>query len=97
MALNVIAFLPFGFLGAMILIRKMGSVSKGTAAIILAAFMFSITVELLQAWLPTRNSSMVDLMCDVAGAGIGGWLTGRASIQRAFQKLGITWMGQNVT
>jgi glycopeptide antibiotics resistance protein len=97
MVLNIAAFFPFGFLAAIILIGKTGSVSKGIAATILAAFIFSLAVELLQAWLPTRNSSMVDLMCDVAGSGIGAWLAVVPGFRTALQRLGVTWTGQGVT
>jgi len=93
MAVNVLAFLPFGFLGGLILVRKMRSVPKGTAVIILAAFFFSLSVELLQAWLPTRNSSMVDLICDVTGAAIGAWIARRTTIRKALLSLGLAWYG----
>ncbi len=97
MAVNIIAFLPFGFLGGMVFTRRLGSISKGVAVTILAAFLFSLSVELLQAWLPSRNSSMVDLFCDVAGAGTGAWLAGLPAVQRTIQRLGINWAWQNVT
>jgi VanZ family protein len=96
MVVNIMVFLPFGFFAAMILIRKLESLPKGIAAAVLAAFVFSLTVELLQAWLPTRNSSMVDLMCDVTGAGIGAWLAGVQGLHSALRRLGVTWTSQRV-
>jgi glycopeptide antibiotics resistance protein len=96
MAVNILAFIPFGFLGAVVFTRKLGSISRGIAVTILAAFVFSLCIELLQAWLPSRNSSMVDLFCDVAGAGTGAWLVGLPEVQRAIQRLGINWAWQDV-
>jgi hypothetical protein len=97
MVLNIAVFLPFGYLLTIILTRSLRSVSKGTIATMLAAFLFSLTVEWLQAWLPTRNSSMVDLMCNVTGAGIGAWLAWARRLQSALLKVGIGPGGQNAT
>jgi glycopeptide antibiotics resistance protein len=97
MAVNILAFIPFGFLGGMVFIRKLESIPRGVGVAILAAFVFSLSVELLQAWLPSRNSSLVDLFCDVAGAGTGAWLAGITGIQRLIRRLGIVSTGQDVT
>ena len=97
MAGNVLAFFPFGFLGAIIFIRQRKSVVQGIVITVLAAFLFSLSVEMLQAWLPTRNSSMVDLICNVVGAGIGTFFSRISWIQAALKRFGPAWSDRSVT
>lgn len=97
MAGNIIVFLPFGLLGTIILFTKTGRTGRSIAITVLAAFLFSLTVELLQAWLPSRNSSMVDLFSDVTGAGIGAWCARIPRIQPVLRWLGLTSDQESVT
>jgi VanZ family protein len=38
---------------------------------VLLGFVFSLAIELLQVYLPTRDSSLLDLICNVVGTLIG--------------------------
>ena len=70
--INVAGFMPFGFLFTLLL-RQNGSFSAPLAAIaaVAAGALFSLAIEVTQAYLPMRNSSATDLACNVCGTIIG--------------------------
>lgn len=47
------------------------SLPRGAAEALMLGVALSLAVELTQAWLPTRDSSMADLIANTAGAGMG--------------------------
>lgn len=67
---NVLAYVPFGFFVALIPRRRapapMLFAAVGTGALL------SFTMETLQTFLPTRDASLADLLCNTAGGTIGG-------------------------
>jgi glycopeptide antibiotics resistance protein len=71
-SVNIVGFIPFGFFCAGLLIKarrfRMSAIYLMT---ILFGFAFSLSIELLQVYLPTRDSSLLDLTCNVAGTLIG--------------------------
>lgn len=67
---NVVGFIPLGFFAAIYfsLVRRM----KRTAAItVVFGFLTSLVIETLQAFLPTRDSGMNDLITNTLGTGLG--------------------------
>jgi VanZ family protein len=71
LAMNVAAYLPFGFLCAAAMRRRLA----GLPAWLLAALCggaLSLVLELLQSYLPNRIPSNLDLACNFAGALLGG-------------------------
>ncbi len=67
-AINVLGFVPFGF--CFFLHRHaLGPRRLLTNAllVVLAGVAVSLTIEVIQAWLPNRTSSMNDLLTDTAG------------------------------
>ena len=69
-AVNIFGFVPFGlsFFAYFLTLR----VTKNTALlVVLLGFFTSLTIEVLQAWLPTRNSGMNDLITNTFGTGLG--------------------------
>jgi VanZ family protein len=68
--LNLIGFIPFGFILFATLIRFGGAFEKH-GVLITVAFCFSVSfaIEILQAWIPSRSSSMLDLLLN----SLGGW------------------------
>ena len=66
---NIIAYLPLGYLVSLLLRNRTHAV-LAAALPVLCAVMLSLTVEVLQAYLPTRNSSLMDVITN----GIGGCL-----------------------
>ncbi|HRD93567.1 VanZ family protein [Accumulibacter sp.] len=84
LSVNVIVYLPLGFLLALTLRRLPGRWSAAIAALLLGS-LFSLAMECLQNWLPTRVPSNVDLACNTAGSAIGAVLavwSGKAIIRR---------------
>ena len=67
---NFLAYLPFGFFVALIP-RPMHAIGRLAVAIGVAALL-SFAMESLQAYLPTRDSSMADFLTNTAGATVGG-------------------------
>ena len=70
--INISGFIPFGFFFSFLL---RGSRSLSARSIVLAAVAagaaISLTIEVTQAYLPMRNSSATDLVCNICGAIIG--------------------------
>ncbi|NMG75392.1 VanZ family protein [Aromatoleum diolicum] len=74
--LNVLGFLPFGFVLAPALPQRLG-LSGAVIATTLIAGLLSFGMEITQNFLPTRVSSNVDLGCNVLGALLGALLGAR--------------------
>jgi len=68
--LNLLGFMPLGFLSALFLLQK-GSPLLAVAAALLLGFVLSATVETAQAWLPMRHSSVLDLALNTLGSTLG--------------------------
>ena len=68
--LNLVGFIPFGFVLFATFIRLGGAFEKH-GVLITVAFCFSVSfsIEILQAWIPSRSSSMLDLLLN----SLGGW------------------------
>ena len=70
--LNLIGFIPFGFILAATLIKFGGTLKKHYFFITVSfCLTVSLIIEILQAWLPSRISSMPDLIFNTLGALIG--------------------------
>ena len=71
--LNLFGFIPFGFLLVALLADGTQLNRLSTLATALAiGFALSASIELAQAWIPSRSSSLLDLLLNVAGTGVGG-------------------------
>jgi VanZ family protein len=68
-AINVVAYLPFGLALALIAGRAGAAARFGIA--VAGGALLSLVMESLQMLLPTRDASMVDLLSNAAGAGLG--------------------------
>jgi hypothetical protein len=70
---NLLGFIPFGFAFAWFL----GSRSRSKRSVILrtvvAGLLLSFVIELAQVWLPSRDSSMLDLLLNTLGTLLGAW------------------------
>lgn len=71
---NFIGFMPFG--AAFVLVLQPSGRSRRSILLLtaLAGFALSLLIELTQAWMPTRDSSLRDLLLNTAGAPLGAWL-----------------------
>ena len=66
---NLVGFIPLGFILAATFVK---AGSKHSILITVAlCFTLSLFIEVIQAWLPSRSSSQMDLICNTAGSVIG--------------------------
>ena len=72
-AANLAGYIPLGFLLTLSNLRN-GRVKWAVSIAVLSAALLSLLMETLQSYLPSRIPSNVDLVLNVAGALIGGWL-----------------------
>ncbi|HEV7477354.1 MAG TPA: VanZ family protein [Burkholderiales bacterium] len=70
MAVNVLAYAPFGFLCVAALQPRLRG-GAAAAAATAAALVLSLSLEALQSYLPARFASNLDMACNVAGAALG--------------------------
>lgn len=74
-SVNVFGFTPFGFLLAAWLRQEKNLSTWRTVLIsILFGFCLSLSIELAQSYLPTRDSSLLDLASNALGDALGVWL-----------------------
>lgn len=73
-SVNILGFIPFGFaMNGWIWMRKNGE-CKGPSAILLVVLLgagISLFIELLQVYLPTRDTSLIDFINNIMGTYIG--------------------------
>lgn len=69
-AANVLGYVPFGLLGVAALYPRVRGLGAFAAAV-LAGAAFSILLEAVQSYLPTRIASNLDVVANVAGALLG--------------------------
>lgn len=98
-AVNVLAYIPFGFLVMFAAYPRWRNFVALGVALGLSA-MLALGVETLQSWLPTRIPSQMDWWANVLGALLGGllaiplgpqWLSGSAIRRRFDQWFGLNW------
>lgn len=71
--INISGFIPFGFMFSAFLV-SLGGFRKAALWAIVAGFAVSMTIESLQAYLPTRDSDLTDVVFNTLGASAGAWL-----------------------
>ncbi len=72
MAINIAGFIPMGvLLGALLWQANYRDVKKRLLLVMLTCGAISLTIELAQAWMPSRSSQMLDLILNTLGAGTG--------------------------
>jgi VanZ family protein len=70
LAVNVLAYVPLGYLLALTVSRRTGKILPSLLGACLAG-LISFSMEAVQTWLPSRVPSNLDLVCNTAGAVLG--------------------------
>ena len=84
---NLIGFIPFGFVLIALLIRLGGIFEKHDVLIVVAlCFLVSFALEIFQAGMPSRSSHMLDLFSNTLG-GLTGAIIYRFFNRRAYGKV----------
>jgi VanZ family protein len=71
---NIIGFMPLGFALCGYLLSSRWGEGKSVVATILLCGLFSLAIEMLQWFLPTRDSDMTDVITNTIGAATGALL-----------------------
>jgi VanZ family protein len=71
--LNVLAYAPLGLLLTLMLRTRFPAMGAATLAVLLGLTV-SFGMEILQAWVPARVPSALDIFCNGVGALIGAWV-----------------------
>ena len=80
---NFLGFIPFGFILFATLLRSSAAIEKKAFLITVAVcFLLSLSLEITQAWIPSRSSSMLDLVLNTLG-GVAGTILCRFFRHRA--------------
>lgn len=86
---NIILFLPFGFGFCCLKFRRNGQVKALLISVLVVSFGLSLTVEIIQLFLPVRTSMVTDILANTIG-GLLGFLCfslGRDEITNLVRKL----------
>ena len=85
MVINFVGFIPFGFLLSATLYKLGRTCRKHYALVaVVLCFMVSLIIEISQAWVPSRSSSIHDLILNTLG-GLAGITVFRCFISRSVE------------
>jgi VanZ like family/Concanavalin A-like lectin/glucanases superfamily len=85
---NIGGFVPFGFFFCAYFGQVRGFHRAVLATVVLGAVV-SLTIEVLQAFLPTRDSGMTDIITNTLGTSIGAMLYSSQPAQALFARMGL--------
>jgi VanZ family protein len=85
-AINVFGLVPLGFCFAALIAWLLGR-ERSFLYTTIFGFFISFTIEVLQAFIPTRISGTTDLITNTTGTAFGAWLYLNAYTQRAAKRL----------
>ena len=87
-AVNIAGFVPLGFLLSAFLWSTTRSHRPVLTAIVIGA-LISLTIELLQVYIPQRSSGMTDVITNTLGTAMGAILCGQQKVRAVSARLGL--------
>jgi hypothetical protein len=86
--INIGGFVPLGFFfcAYFVSVRRL---NRAVLATIVVGGLVSLTIEVLQAFLPTRDSGMTDIITNTLGTAVGTALYSSKSVQGIFAEVGL--------
>ena len=88
LAINVFGLVPLGFCFAALLAWFTGR-KRSLLYTTLLGFCVSLTIEVLQAYMPTRHSGTTDIITNTSGTALGAWLYLNAYAQDCCRRRGL--------
>jgi hypothetical protein len=85
---NIVGFFPFGFLLGRVLRRRPMHVAGVVLLAACVACFFSLTIETLQYFLPSRSSSLVDVVTNTIGGTLGAGMSVLGWSERVLERMG---------
>lgn len=93
-AVNIAGFVPFGFLLCAFLWSTTRCQRPALSAVLIGALL-SLTIELLQAYIPQRSSGVTDIVTNTLGTAMGAILCGQQKVRAALARLGLVRQGKD--
>jgi hypothetical protein len=94
--INIGGFVPLGFFFCAYFVAVL-RINRAVLVTILLGAAISLTIEVLQAFLPTRDSGMTDLLTNTLGTGIGTALYSCKSVQTFLATIGFDYASRFTT
>jgi len=86
---NIVGFMPLGVFLFAYFSCSLEPKQSMLAAVICGATL-SLSIEILQAYIPGRSSGTTDILTNTLGAFLGAWLGGREISTKVFSRIGLT-------
>jgi VanZ family protein len=88
---NILGFFPFGVAAYLYLLRRLGP-RHAILFTVLVGFTTSLSIEILQAFIPQRSSGITDIITNTTGAALGAFILQARPIRVMLASLGILAM-----
>src|SRR5208282_2698617 len=85
LSINVGGFIPLGF----VFCAYFSKIKRPVLASIFLGFTVSLSIEVLQAFLPTRDSGTTDIITNTLGSAIGAWFCSCSAVQAMLTRVGL--------